>query len=823
MSKIAEQSNPALAPPYGLATALPVFGRATELARALFGCWGASVVLIDGERVWRSGDPKGQLRNDDKADARLVDLAAPDWVEDATASDKWKANPLVAGPQALRFYASAPIRLQDGTCPGVLCVFGRETKAHDAGLEMNLERLAAFVADECDRARAEAKAKTTEMALAVFAQSVPISLMVTDREMRLLQASPEWLSNMGYELEDVQGRSIYEIEESYFGRFRAQYDRCLAGESISSPRWASRGRDGRVRWLRSELTPWRGPDGEVAGLISTAVDITDMVRAHERTERSEQRLKLALDLAEIHVWELDYERRQLIKSDHVDQFFDRIYSFDDLADDTNITIDPRDRDVIAEEWNQATIEGRPYFPEYRINRTDGKEVWANCAVKLIADAQGNPQRLIGAMRDITSHKRAEAALRQAKEEAEEANRAKSAFLATMSHEIRTPLNGVLGMAQAMEQEALSPVQRDRLEVIRQSGETLLAILNDVLDLSKIEAGKLELEQGDFDIAKLARGAHAAFTALADTKGLDFNLVIEDEARGVYRGDSTRLRQILYNLVSNALKFTERGEVRVTVDRDEEDLIMTVRDTGIGIPPEQLGRLFRKFEQADASTTRRFGGTGLGLAICRELAQLMGGTVRVSSAENKGTTFTVMLPVERVGEETELGAESPDMSHPAASDGPPLRVLAAEDNTVNQLVLRTLLHQAGLEPVIVGDGRQLVDAWRNGDWDVLLVDIQMPVMDGPTAAGIIRAEEARTGRRRTPIIALTANAMSHQVAEYLGAGMDTVVPKPIEVARLYAALEAVLTAETSGAEAAAQAGLPAKPGSKRLVACPTDAD
>ena len=796
MSQSDDQTASAPAPPFGLSSALPVFGRATELTKALFGVFNGSVVLYDGERVWRSGDPQGQLRGS-QTNIDLVNLQQSVWHEDLTEVPAWRDDHLVTGPLQLRFFASAPIRLQDGTCPGVLCAVDKAPKAYDASLAANLERLAAFVADECDRARADEKAKTTEMALAVFAQSVPISLMVTDKDMRLLQASPEWLENMGYRLEDVQGRSIYEIEEEYFGRFRHRYEQCLAGESISSPRWASRRRDGRIRWLRSELTPWRGSDGQVAGLISTAIDITDMVRAHEATERSEQRLKLALDLAEIHVWELDYEHHQLIKSDHVDEFFDQVYSFDDLADDTNITIDPRDREKIAEEWTQATLEGRPYFPEYRINRQDGQEVWANCAVKLFTDQAGTPTRLIGAMRNITPQKRAEAALVHARDEAEEANRAKSAFLATMSHEIRTPLNGVLGMAQAMEQEELSPVQRDRLEVIRQSGETLLAILNDVLDLSKIEAGKLELEVADFDIAKLARGAHAAFTALADTKGLDFTLVVEDAAKGVYRGDSTRLRQILYNLVSNALKFTEHGEVRVTVARDDEDLIMTVRDTGIGIPPEQLGRLFRKFEQADASTTRKFGGTGLGLAICRELAQLMGGTVRVSSAEGRGSTFTVMLPMPRVSEEDLAVAASVAEQGAEALDTPPLRILAAEDNTVNQLVLKTLLHQAGIEPVIVGDGRQLVDAWRGGDWDVLLVDIQMPVMDGPTAAGIIRAEEAKTGRRRTPIIALTANAMSHQVAEYLAAGMDTVVPKPIEVARLYAALEAVL----SGADAA----------------------
>ena len=215
--------------------------------------------------------------------------------------------------------------------------------------------------------------------------------------------------------------------------------------------------------------------------------------------------------------------------------------------------------------------------------------------------------------------------------------------------IRTPLNGVLGMAQAMAIDDLSGAQRERLDVIRQSGETLLAILNDVLDLSKIEAGKLELEEGRFDISELAEGALAAFMALAEDKGVAFDLRVEAKAAGLYRGDSTRLRQILYNLISNALKFTETGEVRVTVGRAKDDLIVEVRDSGIGISPDQLKSLFQKFEQADVTTTRRFGGTGLGLAICRELAQLMGGDIEARSKPGEGATFTVRLPLEKLAE------------------------------------------------------------------------------------------------------------------------------------------------------------------------------
>ncbi len=382
--------------------------------------------------------------------------------------------------------------------------------------------------------------------------------------------------------------------------------------------------------------------------------------------------------------------------------------------------------------------------------------------------------------------------RELAEEATAASQAKSLFLATMSHEIRTPLNGVLGMAQAMAGDDLSAAQRARLDVVRQSGESLLTILNDILDLSKIEAGKLEIEQADFDLAEMAQGAYATFEASAGYRGLGFVLEVAPDAAGVYRGDSTRLRQVLCNLISNALKFTEAGEVRVAihwaapVPNEVGRLCIVVRDTGIGMTPEQTGALFQKFVQADASTNRRFGGTGLGLAICGELVALMDGEISIDSEPGQGSTFTVTLPLARIAERKADAPMAPVTSAPTA-----LRVLAADDNAVNQLVLQTLLSQVGVETVVVDNGQSTVEAWEAGQWDLILMDIHMPVMDGMDAAAAIRRREAQTGRARIPIIALTADAMSHQVDAYLAQGFDGHVSKPIEVGKLLAAMEAAL--------------------------------
>jgi signal transduction histidine kinase len=394
-----------------------------------------------------------------------------------------------------------------------------------------------------------------------------------------------------------------------------------------------------------------------------------------------------------------------------------------------------------------------------------------------------------------------AALTKALVAAEAANAAKSVFLTTVSHEIRTPLNGVLGMAQAMRADALSEPQRQRLDVIRQSGEALLVMLNDILDLSKIEAGKLELEEADFDLATLAASVDAVFAPAAKAKGVGFKTVIEPGVAGAWRGDPHRVRQILYNLLSNAVKFTETGEVLTHLSASDEGIRLEVKDTGVGIPDDRIDSLFTKFVQADSSITRRFGGAGLGLAICRELCTAMGGRIAIDSTLGVGSRFTVHLPLKRAAASPVADAHAIEDAAPLEM-APALRLLAAEDNPVNQLVLRTLLTQIGIAPTIVDNGGEAVAAWEAGDWDLILMDVQMPVMDGPTAARTIRAREAETGRAATPIIALTANAMSHQLDDYRAAGMNGLIAKPIDVATLIEVIVAAVDGRDNGDLAAA---------------------
>jgi signal transduction histidine kinase/CheY-like chemotaxis protein len=400
--------------------------------------------------------------------------------------------------------------------------------------------------------------------------------------------------------------------------------------------------------------------------------------------------------------------------------------------------------------------------------------------QLLVRMEANDRALVDAMVELT----------RARDQAEAANHAKSQFLANVSHEIRTPLNGVLGMAQALERDALTPRQLERVQAIRASGKALLAVLNDVIDLSRIEAGKLELSSEAFDVGELVQSVCDTYRDVGVAKDVELRMQLAPEAAGGRRGDPMRIRQVLLNLVSNAIKFTDHGRVEVRVDAVADGLAFQVCDQGVGIPAERLGELFQKFSQVDGSATRRFAGAGLGLAICRELTGLMGGRIEVKSAPGVGSTFTVTLPLERADQAPRPGSAKAS-ARSAPLSGRRIRLLAAEDNETNREVLRVLLEPLGAELVIVGDGAQAVEAFEKGEFDAVLMDVQMPVMGGVEAARRIRDFERLQGRSRTPILALSANVMTHQIDEYLAAGMDGHVGKPIEVERLYAALAAVL--------------------------------
>ncbi|MBK7187616.1 MAG: response regulator [bacterium] len=366
-----------------------------------------------------------------------------------------------------------------------------------------------------------------------------------------------------------------------------------------------------------------------------------------------------------------------------------------------------------------------------------------------------------------------------------ADKAKDQFLATMSHEIRTPMNGVLGMAETLSATNLDTQQREYLHIITRSVESLLNIINDILDYSKITSSSLALESVPVDLEQVLGDIHSLLRTSAENQGIELEFEVEPAAHGWFLGDPTRIRQIVLNLVGNAIKFTQRGGVRVTCRAGEFadgcNLELKIRDSGIGIPADRLGAIFRQFEQADNSTTRRYGGTGLGLAISRKLARMMGGDVAVKSTEGKGSTFTVLLRLERT--EKPVAVPAPD---PAVLPDFGLRALVAEDNKFNQVVVRNLAKRIGISVDIAENGAEAVRMVGDGEYDLVLMDIRMPVMNGYEAAARIRARGDEIAS--IPILAVTAEATKADIQQCLDAGMDQHLSKPLRIADVAAAVQ-----------------------------------
>jgi len=382
-------------------------------------------------------------------------------------------------------------------------------------------------------------------------------------------------------------------------------------------------------------------------------------------------------------------------------------------------------------------------------------------------------------------------LRAARQKADAANLSKSEFLANMSHEIRTPLNGIVAMADTLARAKLGEREQEMVGVIQSSGVTLERLLSDILDTARIESGKVTIEPAPFHLADAVRGIAMLWRPRAEEKQVTLDVAIDPALELVVTGDPVRFRQVLTNLISNALKFTSEGSVSVTGEMTASGLVrFTVTDTGVGFDDGEKGRIFGRFQQADGSITRRFGGTGLGLAISRDLVELMGGTLDCESRPGEGATFWFELPLP-AADVAAPTPPSPEVSNDPHAGDRALRILLADDHPANRKVVEIMLSESPVELVMVEDGQQAVDAWREGRFDLVLMDMQMPVMDGLTATSSIRALETELGRSRTPLIMLTANALAEHVEAGRQAGADGHLAKPITMATLFQAIDATL--------------------------------
>jgi len=443
---------------------------------------------------------------------------------------------------------------------------------------------------------------------------------------------------------------------------------------------------------------------------------------------------------------------------------------------------------------QAIAQAAPIDIRLVNYRRDGKRFINELHISPVHDAAGKLILLLGIQHDVTERVKAEEAARRARRAAERANAEKSDFLAFVSHEVRTPLNGVLGTLSLLLDTPLDSEQRAYAETARRSGETLLWTVNELLDLSRIEAGQLELEDLAFDPGQPVRDVLGLLAATAADKGLRLSASLDAALPARIMGDARRLRQVLLNLVDNAIKFTASGAVEIKVVAESGRLVVEVRDTGAGIPPQLRRRLFRRFQQADAGTARRHGGSGLGLMICRRLVGLMGGQIGVESEPGAGSVFRFDLPLRPAAEDAPglpdiTRAEAP--ARRLAGDAPFARLLLVEDSEASQLVAAAILRKAGYEVDLARDGETAVEAAASGSYDAVLMDVRMPGLDGYEATRRIRALGGAAGRVR--ILALTASAMPGDVRRSLSAGMDAHLTKPIDRAGLLGAVAALLAA------------------------------
>jgi PAS domain S-box-containing protein len=665
------------------------------------------------------------------------------------------------------------------------------------GSGTNLDAMIAAVAELVERHQQSQRAvheALADLERQKFALDRHAIVSITDPTGKIIYANDKFCAISGYRRDELEGANHRIVNSGLHSKefFREMW-RTIAHGEVWSGDVQNRAKDGALYWVHATIVPFLDARGKPYQYVAIRTDITERYNANARLEAQVHFVEELIEAIPLPVYVKDEQRRYILVNRAFEEYYGVVRAdylgktvFDLLEADEAVAHDARDLELlrhVGQQSYEAAIRGR-----------DGRARVGVHAKATLTRPDGSISGLVCTIADITERKVWEQETLRAKEAAEAANRAKSEFLANMSHEIRTPMNGILGMTDLTLDTVLDAEQREYVGVIKASAEALLALINDILDFSKIEAGKLGIESAAVDTGAVLDAVRKTLAVGAQAKGLE--LVVEaDAGLPPLLGDSGRLRQVLLNLVGNAIKFTERGSVRVRaheVRRDAAQVVVgfEVVDTGIGISAAAQRHIFEAFGQADGSTTRKYGGTGLGLTISARLVEMMGGRLGVRSEPGAGSSFSFSLPFGIAAPPVEArSAAQPVGAQPAGAQphaaGAALRILVVEDHPFNQMLITTLLGKLGHHVELAEDGQSALDRLARERFDLVLMDMQMPVMDGLEAARRFRATETQG---HTPIVALTANAMEGDRERCLAAGMDDYLSKPLQRPALLAMLE-----------------------------------
>lgn len=783
-----------------------IFDGIATLAAQICQCPIVFLSLIDSDRQWF----KSKVGFDHESIPRSVAFCAETilgnsslLISDLSKEPRFAANPLVKGSPHVRFYAGAPLLTRDNFAIGSLCVLhtakhalsdkqiaSLETLAHQAArhIEMKSE-LTLFQAKVNALGESERRFRT-------IADASPMLLWISDEAGNRTFFNQAWCEFTGLSRED----SIADHwRKAIHPDDRDVYNKRWADTSEQKLRFQQEFRlrhcSGTYRWVLEQAMPMFSSSGRLEGYVSSCVDLSSRVTDELQYQNNEARFRAISEAAPLGIFVTDSDGNCI----YTNQQFQKISgqsAEESLGSGWVRAIPEEDRERVATRWYTATKSSQSYEEVHQFKRPDGEVSWVSIKAATI-NSTDTVSGWVGTVEDITARLKSDAELVAAKQSAEAAMHAKSQFLANMSHEIRTPLTAIIGFAEALRDERKHPPEEQHcLDVILNNGRHLLDVINGILDLSKIDAGALAIERTTFNLIDLVEEVRMMFAPRIAEKAISFSVHYEWPLPATISSDSLRLKQVLINLLSNAIKFTEQGWIELTVDFDSSRHCLTfkVSDSGIGISKDQLSRLFQPFSQANESITRQYGGTGLGLNISAHLVRALGGDISVSSEPGKGTSFIFSItpafdtPPRFINEIPGEESAQPHVATPQTKLAG--RVLFADDALDNRRLVHHLLKKAGIDPVLVEDGQQAIDSALSETFDLILLDVQMPNVDGLTAARTLRQSGIKT-----PIVSLSAGALTSDVLKAIEAGCSMHLAKPFTKESFFDMLKRFLLPES----------------------------